>query len=56
MAGGKEGGYRGVVMKMLKDWEKATNDMLGETFDEFADDPRARVRIFSLEDEEEEGD
>lgn len=48
VAGGKEGGYRSVLRDMLDDWEKETNEILRDTFDEAADDEmRARVRIFS---------
>jgi len=48
VAGGKEGGYRGVLREMLEKWEKETNELLRGTFDEAADDEmRARVRMFS---------
>jgi len=62
VAGGKEGGYRGVLREMLENWEKETNELLRGTFDEAADDEmRARVRMFSdhgssEEDEEEDGE
>ena len=48
VVGGKEGGYRGVVMEMLENWVMRTNKLFREVFDELADDnPRARVRMFS---------
>ena len=48
VVGGKEGGYRGVVREMLENWERRTNELFREVFDEFSEeDPRARVRMFS---------
>ena len=49
-ARGREGGYRGVVREMLENWERKTNELFKEVFDEFADDDRvsrSRVRLFS---------
>ena len=47
LAGGKEGGYRDLLIEMVKKWETETNDFLKD-LDEFAmDNSKARVRIFS---------
>ena len=40
---GKKGGYRAVLMKLLKRWEKEVNEMLEMMMDDHADGKKARL-------------
>ncbi|KAK3283269.1 hypothetical protein CYMTET_9026 [Cymbomonas tetramitiformis] len=57
LEGGIPGGYRETLKESLARWERQTNGLLRDTFDEFREDEsKARVRIFTSEENSDDDD